>query len=84
MCSEAQGNRGVSTKNVPYMYMTIARRSRRARQRHTRSLDHKRSIRPGPIRSAAESQVGRRMRGNDGHMYMVKMSANGVKKWVRG
>jgi hypothetical protein len=62
--------------------MALSRRSRRSR--HTRSLDRKRSIRPGPIRSAAESQVGRRMRGNNGYMYVVKMDARGVKKWVRG
>lgn len=51
------------------------------KNRHTKSADIRRSKRPGPITSAAESIVGRRARGNDGHMYLVKMDARGVKRW---
>ena len=53
------------------------------RNRHSRSLDIKRSKRPGPITSAAESAVGKRARGNDGNMYVVKMDARGVRKWTK-
>ena len=51
--------------------------------RHTTSLDIKRSHRPGPIISAAESLVGKRSRGNDGNMYVVKMDARGIKRWAK-
>ena len=50
------------------------------RNRHTRLLDIRRSKRPGPITSAAESAVGKRARGNDGKMYVVKMDARGCQE----
>ena len=53
------------------------------RNRHTTSLDINRSRRPGPITSAAESTVGKRSRGNDGNMYVVKMDSRGIKRWAK-
>lgn len=54
-----------------------------SRRRHTRSLDIKRSKRPGPVKSAAEQSLGKRMRGNNGQMYTVKMDKRGIKRWVK-
>ena len=53
------------------------------KQRHTKSQDIRRSKRPGPVASAAESVVGTEARGNDGKMYVVKMDKRGVKRWQK-
>ena len=39
--------------------------------------------RPSPSQSAAATKVGVRKRGNDGFMWEVKKSKNGVHRWVR-
>ena len=39
--------------------------------------------RPSPSQSAAATKVGTRKRGNDGFMWEVKKSKNGVHRWVR-
>lgn len=49
--------------------------------RHSRSLDLKRMSRPSPSKSAAETPVGKVMKGNDGRMYIVVQRTNG-KKWA--
>lgn len=60
------------------------RRSRISRRnRHTKSSDIRRSKRPGPISSAAQQAVGKRSRGNDGKMYVVKADSRGVKRWFK-
>lgn len=61
----------------------IAKQKSRSKNRHTASQDIKRSRRPGPIKSAAESRVGTRARGNDGNMYVCKADKRGVHKWTK-
>jgi len=39
--------------------------------------------RPSPGQSATLYPAGKRMVGNDGGMWMVKVSSNGVHRWVR-
>ena len=48
--------------------------------RHSLSLDLKRSTRPSPSQSAAETKVGTVKKGNNGKMWIVVMRSNG-KKW---
>jgi len=43
----------------------------------------KAKARPSPSQSAAATKVGVRKRGNDGSMWEVKKSKNGVHRWVR-
>jgi hypothetical protein len=53
------------------------------KNRHSPSLEKKRSIRPSPSASAAEKRIGTVQQGNDGHMYKVKSDKNGTKRWYR-
>jgi hypothetical protein len=54
---------------------------RAVRNRHSPSLDKKRSERPSPSASAAEKRIGTVQKGNDGRMYKVKSDKNGTKRW---
>jgi hypothetical protein len=53
------------------------------RNRHSPSLNKKRSERPSPSASAAEQPVGTEMRGNDGKMYIVRKHKSGIKRWYQ-
>jgi hypothetical protein len=54
---------------------------RASRNRHSPSLEKKRSERPSPSASAAEQRIGTIKRGNDGQMYIVKSDKNRIKRW---
>lgn len=58
-------------------------KGRQSRNRHTKSQTIRRSTRPGPSQSAAESKVGKRAKGNDGNMYVVKLNKNKIKRWTK-
>ena len=49
----------------------------------TPSLEKKRSERPSPSQSAAATPVGTKMKGNDGFIYKVVKTSNGVKRWAK-
>ena len=51
--------------------------------RHSASVEKKRQSRPSPNSSAAETAIGTKKRGNDGKMYVVHKSSNGVKRWKK-
>ena len=57
----------------------LAKKSVPAKKRDSKP----RKDRPSPSDSATKHPVGTKMQGNDGKMYMVKMSKNGVTRWVR-
>ena len=59
----------------------MSTRSRRNRQ--TPSQQKRRSQRPGPATSAAESRVGSTATGNDGQLYRVAQSVQGTHRWVK-
>jgi len=45
--------------------------------------DKKYTTRKSPAYSASKCAKGTKKKGNDGKMYIVKASKNGVKRWVK-
>lgn len=46
-------------------------------------LSHKRSGRPSPSQSATIFPSGYTKRGNDGNMWKIKVTSNGIHRWVK-
>ncbi len=72
-----------STRATRNLRLARKPKGRQSRNRHTKSQTIRRSTRPGPSQSAAESSVGKRAQGNDGKMYVVKLNKNKIKRWAK-
>lgn len=57
--------------------------SKRKSPKRKSSKKYTRADRPSPSESAAKQNVGKRKRGNDGNMYVVKADKNGTKRWYK-
>ena len=57
--------------------------TRSQRNRQNPSQRRRRSQRPGPATSAAESKIGSTATGNDGKLYRVAQSIRGTHRWVK-
>ena len=74
--------------NVPYMNfiglgaMEVDDGRRGGREGKGRRTTKKEG-RPSPTQSATQFHAGKRMRGNDGSMYVVVQTSNGTKRWTR-
>ena len=74
----------ISDIHTPTQYPNQAAPAKKAKARKPKwDKNDPRGKRPSPNQSAAETDVGTVMRGNDGTDYIVTSSTKGVHRWVK-